>query len=359
MASLTAGEDDELLRLATSPEDRESEEKTQPASEIDFETLEEYEAAFHAWIDRSMRDGRLNYVALAGELDRSTLELDSGIVHCPGTTQPRNQLEADCGLCSLVEVDAVGETFITAINTSAVDWKSIELNVNPRYELNLLLETMRDQLFEQSVSPSDRIWSIQWTLCGPLPVLQAFLEEDLELAVAVELEELTFGDQAIRLVHEIRLIPDAWELPEQDELGQQYSLHLAEEVLNRPHLEAAIQNDSALSEGWKHRLTALARSVDADRILGQLRTDGAEWFVSDLNDLLPEEEPESATMVADAETNIDDDSTETADYQEVTDDVKVFEADSDEEQSVTDVTDEVFNESEHEESDDEDDVSDD
>ena len=316
MASLTSGEDDELLRLATQSDNNDTTDDSQQPSEVDFETLEEYEAAFHAWIDRSMRDGRLNYAALVGELHRSTLEVESGIVHCPGTSQPRNQLEADCGLCSLVEVDAVGETTITEINTSAVDWKMIKLTVSPQQELNSLLESMRQELFEQSISPSDRMWSIRWTFTGPLPVLQGFLEEDLELAVAVELEEITFGDQTVRLVHEIRLIPDAWELPDPEELGQQYSIHLDDEVLNRPHLEAFIDNDATLSDGWKHRLKALAKSVDTERILGQLRTDGAEWFVADLNELIPEEEAEVATIVA------DDDS----DQQE---EMKVFDAEED------------------------------
>ena len=105
------------------------------------ETTAEYEAGFRAYIDQLMLEGRLNYVAYMGELDRLTITLESGKVHCPGTTQPRNQIEADCGSCSLVHIDEAGKITIEEINTSAVDWKNIDLyvdaNNNRRFVINL------------------------------------------------------------------------------------------------------------------------------------------------------------------------------------------------------------------------------
>ena len=59
---------------------------------------------FLRYVDEMLHDGQLNFLALTGELARTTLWRDEGVVHCPGTTQPRSQMEASGGACSLVEV---------------------------------------------------------------------------------------------------------------------------------------------------------------------------------------------------------------------------------------------------------------
>jgi DNA repair exonuclease SbcCD nuclease subunit len=329
MASLTTSESDELLRIATSTDEEESSPLPASAGAVDneYETVEDYEAAFHSYIEQAMLDGRLDYVALAGELDRSTLNLDGGRVHCPGTTQPRNQLEADCGLCSLVEVDSEARVSITEINTSAVDWKTIELEVSAGLELNTLLQQMRNCLFEESVSPSDRIWSVRWTLAGPLPVIQEFLEEDLELAMAVELEELQFDDHVIRLVHDVRMLPDAWELSDPQALGQQFATTLLDEKLDRARFTELVDSDDRLTDAWSHRLKAMVRGLDRERILGQLRTDGAEWFVSDLSELLPQESDVMTMVESDEEAECETESEFESDDSE--EDAETLDADTD------------------------------
>jgi len=228
MQSLTSSNDDDFLNVGYEA-DEETEETTEsvtarsadksatskgdsakeaaPIPEVTLretpdraETTAEYEAGFREYIDRLMVEGRLNYVAYMGELDRLTITLESGKVHGPGTTQPRNQLEADCGLCSLVHVDAGGKVTIEEINTSAVDWKNIDLRVESDSTLNRSLEQMKRLLLQEARNRSDRVWAVRWTLRGPLPVLENFIEDDLELAVAVELEELETDGHHIRLV---------------------------------------------------------------------------------------------------------------------------------------------------------------
>ena len=262
---------------------------------------QDYETGFRQYVEQLMSEGCLNYVALGGEIERSTMKLRSGTVHCPGTTQPRNKMESEFGVCTFVEVDADGDVKLTEFDSSAVDWKNITLKVSSSSELNELLREMRDLLLEEPVDASDRIWSVCWTLTGPLPVLQEFLEDDIELAVAVELEELKTGGQKVRLVHQVRLLPDAWEVPDPDELGQQYADHLAGEDLTRGLLLSYLENSADLTDGWRHRFESLVRGVDEERILAQLRIDGAEWFVEDLNALLPD----AAMTGEDEETHVD------------------------------------------------------
>ncbi|MEZ6061568.1 MAG: hypothetical protein R3C19_14575 [Planctomycetaceae bacterium] len=285
--------------------------KTQPSAPTSWSTprtqvRHDYETGFRQYVDQLMSEGCLNYVALGGEIERSTMKLRSGIVHCPGTTQPRNKMETEFGVCTLVEVRADGETTLQEFDSSAVDWKNIRLQVSASAELNELLREMRDLLLAEPVDASDRIWSVCWTLTGPLPVLQEFLEDDIELAVAVELEELKTGGQKVRLVHQVRLLPDAWEVPDPGELGQQYADHISAEELTRGLLQSYLEHSDSLTDGWKHRFESLVRGVDRERILAQLRIDGAEWFVEDLNTLLPEPELTEDDDETDAEAETDD-----------------------------------------------------
>lgn len=298
MVSMTATAGEELLERTLDPDAKDSSHPTsQPASgstmadPVVIESDDDYEAGFREYIALQMREGCLNYMALGSEPDRVTDELGPGIVHCPGTTQPRNQLEANCGLCTLVTVDAGGNIELSEINSSAVDWKNISLDVDPGATLVSLLQDMKTLLSEESVNPSDRIWAVRWTLTGPLTLLQGFLEEDLELAVAVELDEFQSAGRAIRIVHEVRALPNAWELEDDQHLGQQYAEHVASgKTTDRNRLARFVSQSRMLSEGWQQRMTALVRGVDRERIIAQVRIDGAEWFVPDLHQLLEEQQ---------------------------------------------------------------------
>jgi len=328
MARMTESVEDSLISL----EDETGDDSPVPT---DTESKDEYELAFQNYMSKLMREGRLNYLALGSELERSYLNLESGIVHCPGTTQPRSQLEADSGLCSLIIVDAAGHVTSEEINTSAVDWKNITLSLAPGTELNQLLEQMRESLVDMPCSPSDQIWSVCWTLTGPLPVLQSFEEDDVELAVAVELDELDVERRPIRLLHQVRMLPDAWDLDDTDHLAQQYADLIPEDAAIDPATLRDFASQEDLTEGWAKRLEALAHGIDRQRLLAQLRNDGADWFVSDLDELYPplpvltdvdysvdatttpesesdEEAAESASTVAVADEYEDDDDSATA-----------------------------------------------
>lgn len=291
MAALSASTDDDFLNVGHDDGNEADADDlaTLGGNSEAVETTAEYESGFRDYIDNLMREGRLGYVAYMGELDRLTITLESGKVHCSGTTQPRNQLEADCGMCSLVHVDAAGKVSIDEINTSAVDWKNIDLRVEADSTLNRSMQVMKQLLLEEPRSASDRVWAVCWTVRGPLPVLQDFIEEDLELAVAVELEEMESDGQHIRLVHEIRTLPDPWEVPDKESLGQQFADLITEDaIVSRRKLMNYARRETGLSEGWRQRFEALVAGVDRERILSRMRVDGANWFVDDTQELLPD-----------------------------------------------------------------------
>lgn len=148
-----------------------------------------FDAGFMRYVDEMLQDGQLSFLALTGELAHHAVE-DAGVVHCPGTTQPRSQLEASGGACSLVEVSETGEVQISSVDTSCVDWKQIDLNVAPHTNLSSILQQMKTLLQGQKPGAADRIWSVQWILRGALPDLQELARNDLDVAAAVELDEL-------------------------------------------------------------------------------------------------------------------------------------------------------------------------
>lgn len=235
---------------------------------------------FIQFADEMLREGQLNYLALTGELARTTLWREDGVVHSPGTTQARSQLEASGGACSLVEVAATGEVRITSVDTSCVDWKQIEVDVDPHTTLSSMLQQMKTRLIEMKTGASDRIWSVLWILRGAQPVLQELARNDLDVAAAVELDELRLAGRTLRLLHDIRSIPGAWPMSDPpNALPDQYQVLVARSrQLSDESLQGLIDGAKDLTAGWKQRLSSLMPSVDVEQILARLRTDGAAWF---------------------------------------------------------------------------------
>jgi hypothetical protein len=238
---------------------------------------------FIKYTDEMLREGHLNYLALTGEMARTTLWREDGVVHCPGTTQARSQLEGAGGACSLVEIDANGEVRITSVDTSCVDWKTIEVNVRPHTTLSAMLQQMKTCLMELKPSAADRIWSVNWVLRGVLPALQELTRNDLDVAAAVELDELRHAGRTIRLLHDIRTLPNGWPIGDPPtSLADQFQTFVTRsKQLSDEALQSLIDGDEDLTSGWKQRLTSLMPSVDPEQILARMRTDGAAWFAPD------------------------------------------------------------------------------
>ncbi|MBL8812663.1 MAG: hypothetical protein JNM43_21035 [Planctomycetaceae bacterium] len=250
---------------------------------------------FMSYVDEMMHEGQLNFLALTGEMSRTTLWREGGVVHCPGTTQPRSQMEASGGACSLVEVSASGEVRISPLDTSCVDWKQIEVQVEGSTTLSSMLQQMKTRLIELKPGVSDRIWSVQWILRGALPVLQMLTRSDLEVAATVELDELNHSGRTIRLLHDIRTIPSSWPVGDPPTaLADQYQLFITRSrLLSDDSLQSMIDGDDDLTTGWKQRLTSLLPSLDPEQILARMRTDGAGWFEPNYGVELEEELPQS------------------------------------------------------------------
>jgi hypothetical protein len=217
------------------------------------------------------------------------------VVHCPGTTQPRSRREAAGGACSLVNISETGEVRITALDTSCVDWRVIELEVEPGADLSTLLQIMKTRLLELRPGSADQYWSVQWILRGDLPDLEHLRRSDLYTMLAVELDELQWPGRKLQLLHDLRLLPDAWPLNNPPALlADQYQTLLERPaLLAESSLAAWIQRAPELSDGWKQRLLALLPSLDREQILAKLREDGGRWFEPQFSDD-PEDDVDNA-----------------------------------------------------------------
>ncbi len=331
--SLSELEDEESLILpGVPPEGAHSGDHQVPGEELEAD-LQEWEPGFVAWVDEMLREGRLNYLALTGELERSTMRRPLGHVHCPGTTQPRSHREATAGCCSLVEVSADGLVQISSIDTSSVDWKDIQIHVAAQTTLSSMLQTMKARLLQQTVGPSDRIWSVHWTLRCSLPVLQELVHDDLAVAVAVELDELNLSGQAIRLLHNVELVPDEWHLEDSKSLAQRYSDMVNSSLLVEPdQLQKLLDTDKELTVGWRQRISALISGLNAEQIQARMRIDGAGWFIPDLSVLTEDSVQANGQFTDDdaVQTLMEHDEDEHASvYDDESDDSEANEADAD------------------------------
>jgi hypothetical protein len=270
------------------------------------------DSGFLRYADEMLREAQLHFLALTGELSPSTSWRESGVVHSPGTTQPRSRLEAVSGTCSLVQVADDGTVKISSLDTSCVDWKHLEIRVSAGTDLSTLLQQMKTRLLEIRSGASDRIWSVQWILRGSLPLLHSLLESDLDTALGVELDEVMSSVRSIRLLHDVQTLPDPWPVSHPTAtLADQYQQLLTRPAMLRDaELQRLIDTDGTLSSGWKQRLTSVLPSLDPERILARLREDGAAWFEPSFHSDAVESEQEVP------ESSGDDDRFEESDVEE-------------------------------------------
>jgi len=236
--------------------------------------------AFLNFADELLQDARLNYLALTSQLDRTTIWREAGVIHSPGTPQPRSRRETTGGCCSLVSISDAGEIHITALDTSCVDWHVLELEVETGVDLSTLLQIMKTRLLELRPGTADQYWSVQWVLRGDLPDLEHLRRSDLSTMLAVELDELQWPGRKLQLLHDVRFIPDAWPSGNPPVLlADQYQQHMERpSLLADSSLAGWIERAPELSSGWKQRLQTLLPSLDREQILARIREDGGRWF---------------------------------------------------------------------------------
>lgn len=302
MADESAKSQEGLLLSASPAEDQHGrpDPDSAPPADVSVSTsanqASQLPAGFREFAAKLLQEGQFHYLAFTGEHAAATISEAGGLIHCPGTTQPRSWSDPSCGLCSLVDVDEDGAVKIKSLETATVGWRTCEIDLQETSDLTSLLSQMRDCLLDRGVTAAERVVAVHWIIRGDLPLILSLEENDLQGALATELPELDLQGQLVTLIHQIRCVPADWpdQLPA-DSPAAQYQQHFRfPGLLQRTELERLIACSSALSESWQTRLLSNLDAVDTEQILSHVRRSGADWFepefgVSATDDLiLPE-----------------------------------------------------------------------
>lgn len=242
-------------------------------------------AGFREFAAKLLQEGQFHYLAFTGEHAAATISEAGGLIHCPGTTQPRSWSDPSCGLCSRVDVDEDGTVQVKPLQTATVGWRTCEIDLRETSDLTSLLSQMRDCLLDRGVTAAERVVAVHWIIRGDLPRILSLEENDLQGALATELPELDLQGRLVTLIHQIRCVPADW--PDQmpaDTPAAQYQQHFRYPgLMHRTELERLITCSSALSESWQTRLLSNLDAVDTEQILSHVRRTGADWFAPELS----------------------------------------------------------------------------
>ena len=120
---------------------------------------------------KTLRARGVNYWALGGRHDRSTLFSSPNVAHYPGS--PQGRCPGECGPhgCTLVEVDQTGKARTTLVPTDVMRWQSERIVVDEattEEDLETLLHERMHTLVE-SIPGMDLL--ISWNIVGGGPLL--------------------------------------------------------------------------------------------------------------------------------------------------------------------------------------------
>lgn len=220
----------------------------------------------------SFADCAVDYLALGGLLNRSTVTLANCIAHHPGSAQGLGPGDIGPRGCTLVEVDHAGRTECKFIPAGGARYETIKLHVNTQTTSAQLQQEMRQALAQCRSEPSERLWLIRWLIDGVGPVL-GVLEQDAsrnELLAAV-----TLGPDGPQLVHSVRILTStepARETLRDTRFGDQCLDLLEGDEPPTPDTLRQILGDHNFPETeWSHRLLEIAQELDCDAIAGRSR----------------------------------------------------------------------------------------
>jgi hypothetical protein len=106
----------------------------------------------------------VDYWALGGRHNRSTLATSTGTAHYCGSPQGREPREEGPHGCTLVEINEGGETEITPINTDILRWHTVPLELPNHVDREGLLRLLRQRTMELAELASGRHLLISWVL---------------------------------------------------------------------------------------------------------------------------------------------------------------------------------------------------
>ncbi len=246
-------------------------------------------AVAHGEVDTAALQTRgIHYWALGGRHDRSTLLAGPQTIHYCGSSQGRRPEESGVHGCTLVQVDAAGQTRTSLIATDAGRWIAERIAVDETTSREELETRLRDRLHALVEASPAMDLLISWTIAGHGSLLGQLRHG----AVAAELLEWLRNDYGYRS-------PAAWSVSLDVEISEMLPPEWYEQETIRGDFLRAVRQlqmnpdeplslDSYLAEahlaGTLAAAAAVAGKPARDRVLREAAALGADLLSGEESD---------------------------------------------------------------------------
>jgi len=119
----------------------------------------------------ALEGSQINYWALGGRHQRSTLVSSPYVAHYCGTPQGRQPHESGSHGCTLVQVDGTGQLRTTLVPTDVLRWCHERVSIDQRSSRESLEGTLRQRMRDLEEAAPGSALLVTWTVSGHGPLL--------------------------------------------------------------------------------------------------------------------------------------------------------------------------------------------
>lgn len=224
----------------------------------------------------------IDYIA-CGEGFQFTEIVQRSSIHDPGPPQSLSKnISGSCG-CSVVDVEASGETKIDDVAIAPIRWEDISVNIERHANWEDLVERMALMVMDRVADNDERLWIMNWRIEGEGKVFDALHERKSELELWDLLEAELDGETEVRRIHRLdRMTKQLLEPESQDESS---GLMLDFEEILRTDGQRLLQEvrEKLLAEEWIRKneakvVLAAVSDVSQRSVMKQTETIAGHWL---------------------------------------------------------------------------------
>ncbi len=211
---------------------------------------------------------------------------EHGVTHFPGSAQGLSATESGGRGCTLVEVDADGESQLTFVPAASLRYETLEIAIQAETSHEDFFARLAEILQNIERSAADEAWIITWRMAGAGPLAELADDEDFRATVELAIHDAFPGDPS--LVYSAGAVAgDEVAIPPAavGELQASFLEHLDQlRRLEDGESEEVLQPEIEAEGVWSARLQDLRESIDADRIDAAAAQWGQIWFAETMEE---------------------------------------------------------------------------
>ena len=225
----------------------------------------------------ALTSSTFDFLGLGGTTRERTRHTSSGIIHHPGTTQPRLHTDGN-GSCTLVEIDETQKFRLTAIPTAAVRFEHLKRTLDDGDTTQNLLQTLPGQLMQRPPVEAERLRCVLWTVNGRGSLWTALQSEEQRYRIEHELNVDPTDDSPLSVIHCFRFSP--WEASDEistDSLTTEFHKVISRISVTAPQdISRGMAELTALRPDGKSRFDPLSARMNPSHIITLAEHIGAQ-----------------------------------------------------------------------------------